>query len=1011
LNLAGFAGRQGRAVILITLLLAGAGAVVLPSLPSDIYPPLQFPRLLVIAHSGSLPARAMMASVTRPLEQAAMEVPGVRRVRSRTFRGATEISAQFDPKTDMAGALQFLQNRVAEVRQDLPAETALAVERLTVSAFPMLSLNLTGGLPTPDLNDYAFFVIRPALARVPGVGRIEVAATDTREIEVVTDPDRLLAAGLTVEDVAAGLRTANRLAPVGRYAAGGVEHLVLASALWSSAEEIARTPVAVRNGAAVRVADVAQVFPGAPDRTTLITGNGRDAAVISVSQQPGASILAVKAGIEGMLAELTRTLPSGLRLSKVYDLAEFVATAIANVRDAILIGGVLAVLVLLFFLRDWRVTLIASITLPLTVLATFLFMRLFGESINLMSMGGLAVAIGLVIDDAVVMVENIHRRLAAGRGEAAIAEATAELVAPVVGSTLTTVVVLAPLGFLSGVVGQFFRALSLTLSVSVLVSLALSLTLIPLLSHFAYRHGEHGQGERTSRVESLYARALAASLARPRLAVAAAIVLALLGYLLYLGMPSGFLPPMDEGGFVIDYLTPSGTALAETDRQVRKVEAVVAATPEVAAFSRRTGAELGLFATQPNKGDILVRLKPRSQRRRSAEEVIAGLRPKLAATVPGMDLEFVQLLQDMLGDLEGAPNPIEVKIFGDDAGTLTALGERVEHEMEGIKGVVDLVGPQAGAPETTWRIDPEVAGRAGLTVDQVESQIAAAWLGETATELRLGDRGIPVRVRYPDRYRFDPALLASLSLRTPEGRLVPLSNVARPVVATGDAELTRENLRQVALVTAQLEGRDLGSAAAEIERRLRRLKLPVGYSAEVGGLYESQRQAFRELTLVFGSAAALVLLVLVVEFRALTPAVILLLAAPISFGGAFLLLRLAGSELDVSSYMGLILLVGLVVKNGIVMLDYAHRLHAEGSPFADAVAAAARVRLRPILMTTLCTLFGLLPLALGLGAGAELQKPLALAVIGGLGLSTLITLFAVPSAYVALRREKNADVS
>src|SRR6185295_2683780 len=531
----------------VTLLLAGAGAVVLPSLPSDIYPPLQFPRLLVIARSGSLPARAMMMSVTRPLEQAAMEVPGVRRVRSLTFRGATEISAQFDPQTDMGAALQFLQNRVAEVRQDLPAETELTVERLTVSAFPMLSLNLTGGLPTPELNDYAFFVIRPALARVPGVGRVEVAATDTREIEVAADPDRLLAAGLTVDDVVTALRTANRLAPVGRYNAGGLEHLVLASALWSSADEIGRTPVAVRNGVAIRVADVAAVFPGAPDRTTLITGNGRDAAVVSISQQPGASILAVKAGIDRTLAELARTLPSGLRLSKVYDLAEFVATAIANVRDAILIGGVLAVFVLLLFLRDWRVTLIASITLPLTVLATFLFMRLFGESINLMSMGGLAVAIGLVIDDAVVMVENIHRRLRGGRGEAAIAEATAELIAPVVGSTLTTVVVLAPLGFLSGVVGQFFRALSLTLSVSVLVSLVLSLTLIPLLSHWAYRHGEHAREERPSRLEGAYARTLNASVHRPWLAVVAALVLAVAGYLLYRGMPSGFLPPMDEG--------------------------------------------------------------------------------------------------------------------------------------------------------------------------------------------------------------------------------------------------------------------------------------------------------------------------------------------------------------------------------------------------------------------------------------------------------------------------------
>ncbi len=1009
MTFARFTGAQGRAVLLITLLLAGAGAVVLPSLPSDIYPPLQFPRLIVIAHTGSLPARTMMTSVTRPLEQAAMEVPGIRRVRSRTFRGATEISAQFDPRTDMAGALQQLQNRVAEVRQELPAETELTVERLTVSAFPMLSLNLTGGLPTPDLRDYAFFVIRPALARVPGVGRVEVDATDTREIEVAADPDRLLAANLTIDDVVNALRAANRLAPVGRYAAGGLEHLVLASALWGSAAEIGRTPVAVRNGATVRVADVAQVFPGSPDRTSLITGNGRDAAVINVSQQPGASILAVKDGVEGTLRELTHTLPSGLRLSKVYDLAEFVATAIANVRDAILIGGALAVLVLLAFLRDWRVTLIASITLPLTVLATFLFMRLFGESINLMSMGGLAVAIGLVIDDAVVMVENIHRRLRAGRGEKAIEEATAELIAPVVGSTLTTVVVLTPLGFLSGVVGQFFRALSLTLSVSVLISLVLSLTLIPLLSHFAYRHGEHGQGTGPGRLERGYARALAASVRRPWAAVAAALGLAVVGYLLYLGMPSGFLPPMDEGGFVIDYLTPPGTALAETDRLLRKVEAQIAKTPEVAAFSRRTGAELGLFATQPNKGDILVRLKPRSERRRSAEEVIADLRPKLSEAAPGVDLEFVQLLQDMIGDLEGAAEPLEVKIFGDDTSTLSRLAEQVQNKMEGVKGVVDLVGPQRGAPELTWRIDLEAAGRAGLTAEQIQDQLAVAWAGETATHLQVGDRAIPVRVRYPDRDRFDPARLARLTLKAPDGRLVPLSSVARPVVSTGDGELTRENLRQVALVTARLEGRDLGTAAAEIQKRLRGLKLPVGYSVEVGGQYQSQRQAFRELMLVFATAAALVLLVLVIEFRRVTPSIILLLAAPLSFGGAFLLLRLAGSELDVSSAMGLILLVGLVVKNGIVMIDYAHRLHAEGQPFPEAVAHAAQVRLRPILMTTLCTLFGLLPLALGLGAGAELQKPLALAVIGGLGLSTLVTLFAVPSAYVALRRRPSSS--
>jgi CzcA family heavy metal efflux pump len=999
--------RHPRAVILLTVLLAAGGVIVLPSLPSSIYPPLQFPRILVIGHSGILPARSMLLAVTRPLEQAAMEVPGILRVRSRTFRGSTEISAQFAPKTDMAIALQQLQNRIEEARQEMPPEVTLQAERLTAASFPMLSLNLTGKLPTADLRDYAFFVVRPAISRVPGVGKVEVMASDSREIEVVTDPGRLLATGLTVHDVAEALRTANQLAPVGRFQAAGRQNLVLASGLFASPAQIAQTPVAIRNGATIRVGDVATIFPGSPDRTNLVTGGGRDAAIINISQQVDTNILAVEKGVDQATRDLAGALPSGLRISKVYDLAEFVATAIANVRDAILIGGVLAVIVLLIFLRDWRVTLVSAITLPLTVIATFLFMRLFGESINLMSMGGLAVAIGLVIDDAVVVVENIFRQMEAGAGPDAVWDATAELVAPVVGSTLTTVVVLAPLGLLSGVVGQFFRALSLTLSVAVLISLGLALELIPLLARFAYRHRGHrsapdAKPPRGERMERLYARSLGKVIHRPIVPLLGAVALAALAILLYLRMPSGFLPEMDEGGFVVDYLTPPGSALEESDRLVRKMEAIVARTPEVASFSRRTGSELGLFATEQNKGDILVRLKGRGQRSRTAQEVVDDLRGKMHDAVPGVDIEFVQILQDMIGDLEGAPTPIEVKIFGDDPAVLDRLSDEVEPIVSGVKGVVDLVGVHKGTPELTWEIDPVAAGRAGLTVDQISTQLAADWLGETATSVRQLDRQIPVRVRYPDTVRFDPSRLASTPVRSADGKLVPLSSLGRPVPAGGESVLIRENLRQMALLTARLEGRDLGSAVQELQTRLAKVRLPVGYTFEVGGQYQAQRQAFRELLTVFAIAAGLVFLILVFEFRAFTPAFLLLGAAPLSLGGAFLLLRLTGTDLNVSAAMGLILLVGLVVKNGIVMLDYAHHLRDHGMPFDDAVAQAARVRLRPILMTTLCTLFGLLPLALGLGAGAELQKPLALAVIGGLGLSTLVTLYAIPSAYVAI---------
>lgn len=1009
MSLGAVVGRYGRAIVLMVVLAAVAGLVAGAGLPSSIYPRLEFPRVVVIGRSGTLPARTMMLAVTRPLEQAVMEVPGIRRVRSTTFRGATEISAQFEPATDMIVALQQVQGKVDDARQSLPDGTDLVIERLTPAAFPMYILNLTGSVPGPDLYDYAFYVMRPRLARVAGAGQVEVSASDTREIEVVTDPAKLLAAGLTVHDVAERLKTANQLAPVGRYASGGVQQLVLASGLWPSVEAIGETPVSVRPDGILRVQDIGQVFPGSPDRTGLITGNGRDAASISVSQQVGANILEIEAGIEQAVAELAQALPSGLQITKVYDLAEFVRASIANVRDAILIGGFLAVFILLLFLREWRLTVVAAITLPLAVLMTFAVMHLWGESVNLMSMGGLAVAIGLVIDDAVVVVEGIHRRVQEGSASP-VSDALADLTGPVVSSTLTTVVVFAPLGLLSGVVGQFFRALSLTLSAAVLASLVLALTLIPLLARWGVRAAAepvaHGR-----RLDERYARTLKPILGRPLMALALSVLLAVAGAALYHFVGTGFLPHADEGGFVIDYQTPPGSALEETDRQLKKVEEVLLKTPEVASIQRRTGSELGLFATQSNSGDVLVRLKARGQRSRSSEEIISDLRGELHAAAPGLDIEFVQLLQDMLGDLEGNPTPIEVKIFGDDAAVLAEIGERMEALLARVSGVVDIVGVQQGNPELTWEIDPAAAGRLGLSVADVSQQISAAWLGEVATSYLALDRSIPVRVRYPDAVRLDGGRLGQTVVRGPEGRSAPISALASVVPAGGQTVLTRENLRQMALISGHLEGRDLGGAVDEITARLREEKLPVGYTWEVGGQYLAQRQAFRELLQVLAIASALVFVVLVIHFRSFSPAVLILGAAPLSLAGALAALIVTGTELNVSSAMGLVLLIGLVVKNGIVLLDYAERQRRDGAVAAEAVYEAARIRLRPILMTTLCTLFGLVPLALGIGAGAELQRPLALAVIGGLTLSTIITLYLIPALYAGLYRARTAGAA
>jgi multidrug efflux pump subunit AcrB len=465
---------------------------------------------------------------------------------------------------------------------------------------------------------------------------------------------------------------------------------------------------------------------------------------------------------------------------------------------------------------------------------------------------------------------------------------------------------------------------------------------------------------------------------------------------------------MDEGGFVVDYLTPAGTSLSQTNSIVTKMEQEVAKLPETAAFSRRTGAELGLFATEQNKGDILVKLKPRSQRDRSADEVIADLREQIAKTVNGVDVEFVQLLQDMLGDLEGSPEPIEVKIFGSSINELNKIADDLGPRMQKVQGLVDYKGPQRGNPELLIDVDTAQAAHVGLTVAQVTDQLSAGLLGDQTTDLRQSDRLIPIRVRYPDDFRYQEQHVRQFPIIAANKKVVPLESLASIESSRGQNQLLRENQRLMIVLTGRLEGRDLGSAVADVKKVLDSAKLPVGYTYEIGGQYESQQSSFHDLLFVLGLALAAVFTVLVIQFRAFIPALVIISAAPMSMIGVFLLLLITGTPLNVSSFMGIILMVGLVVKNGIILFEYFERLHGTMS-VTEAIVQAGRIRLRPILMTTLCTLFGLLPLALGIGSGAELQKPLAIAVIGGLTISTFITLIAIPVFYVSIRQPLKHD--
>jgi len=1005
-KVAALASRYRAPLYVLTAFLALAGLASLRSLPSAIYPEVAYPRVVVVARSPTFEATEMTVAVTRPIEEAMSGLIGLRRIRSRTVRGSAEISLDFSAGADMPFAFQQVQSRVAPLQASLPTGVELTAERLTPALFPIIQYELTGASPV-ELRDIATYVIRPRLVGLPDVGMVEVQGGLVREISVELDPVRLVNHGIGVPEVADAIAAANVMTAAGRVDAEYRQLGVLVGALTATPTAVGNVVLPRAGAAPVRVSDLGRVHYGVEDRFQIVAGNGLPAALINVARQPNGNAITVQTAVAATVDSLRPRLPAGVRLELVYDQAALVRESLATVRDAMLVGATLAVLILFGFLGRWRSTAVAALSLPLAVLGTFVGLRLTGQSLNLMSMGGLAVAIGLIIDDAVVIVENIERRLAAHRGAdraSTVAAAADELFGPVAGSTLTTIVVFTPLGLLEGVVGDFFRAFSLALAVAVALSLVLAVTLIPALLASGSADEEEPAPKRraaTEAVEHRYLAIVGAALRHPARSLLAAGGLAVLAGALAYGMPTGFLPEMDEGGFILDYWAPTGTALAETDRQVGQIEDVLRNDPDVQAFSRRTGLELGLAATIPSRGDITVLLKPRHDRNASAEEVIDRVRVQLERQVPGIRVEFVQILQDIIGDLAGAPEPVAIKLFHPDQATAEAAGRTVAKAVAEVPGLVDLFDGVPG-PTSVLRVDvdPARASRLGLSTADVGAQAQASLFGAPAGFAREADRLVPIRARLPDSVRLPRTSAITIPIIGPGG-WAPLSALGTVREVREPSEMLRDNLRPLVAVTGRVSGSSLGAVMGDIRRRLAGVALPAGVSVELGGQYAAQQRAFQQLLGVLFLAAAAVFVVLVIQFRTIRGPVLLLLAAPLGASGAFGALTLTGVPFNVSSFMGLILLVGLVVKNGIILFDAARSLRAEGMAAEEAIREACRLRLRPILMTTLCTLAGLLPLALGWGAGADPQRPLAIAVIGGLIVSTAVTLILLPAAFLA----------
>ena len=1018
-GLARFVESHGRALVLVVLSFALAGILLTPQIPISIFPQTDFPRIVILVDNGISPPNIQMTTVTRPIEEAIRLVPGVTTVRSTTARGSTEISVFFRWDVDILNALHLVQGRISQITPTLPPEARFYINRLTFSVFPMVGFSITSSSrKTSELWDMAYYEISPRLYRLSGVAETRIVGGRPPEYHVIVDPKRLNAYNMPLTKIVDAIRSSNVIVPAGMLQENYHLYLTTVTGLMDKQEQIESTVVDVVKGTPITVKDVGEVILAEKPMYNIVTANGKPAVLVNVLQQPDGNAVTVADAVNAELAEIRKTLPKDIELSTYYDQSILVRDSITGVVESILIGLVLSVGVLIGFLKNWRTTVVAAVVIPVAVLIAVVCMKLFNMSFNLMTLGGIAACIGVVIDDAIVMVENIAVHLQMGQSPAEAARsAIVELTPALIGSTLTPIVVFVPLIFLGGITAVFFRALALTLVAALLASLVLALVFTPVLAAWLLKPTgqtgvdletaeQAGEGRILRGLNAKYASSLKWSILHPKVILAlSAIILATTGGLFW-QIGSGFLPEMDEGAFVLDYITPAGTSLQETDRMLKHIEQFLAETPEIESYSRRTGARLALAIAEPNTGDFLIKLK--KDRSRALEEVTSELRDKIKSSEAAIDVEFPHILEDLVGDLAWSPQPIEVKVYNKDEEAYKSAAKSITEWLPKVKGVVDIVNQTIViGPAVNFRVDVEKAQRAGFSVTDVANIQSGIVDGQLASQMIRGDRRIGIRVRYPLEYRDNIDKLQKLLISSATGNTVPLSSVTHIEMQEGQTEVRRENLRNLSAVTAHLEKRDLGSAMSEIKERLEKeVKLPAGTEIVYGGLYQIQQESFRGLTQVLLGSILLIFIILVFEFRSFAHPVAIVLATVLCTFGSLLALFATGQTLNISSFMGIIMVVGIVHKNGILMLDSEQHFTAQGLPLDEAIYQAGRRRMRPILMTALATVFGMAPLAFGVGSGAQLLRPLAIAVMGGVLVSMVLSLLITPVIFFMLRRSK-----
>ncbi len=1004
-----FAVENKRAMIFMALFLSLIGGYLIYQIPQGVFPDATFPRVAVLVDYGLAPIKEMEMEVAKPIEEAAMMVEGVRTVRTSISRGSAEINIDFQWDQDMFKAYQLVQAQISGIQSDLPPGVSIEVRRFTTSTYPVAGYALTSDkLNLLELRDVAIFTIRPQLASIAGVFNVEVMGGHQREYWVNLDPQKLTALQLDYKKVEEALSDANNLQYVGRLNEANKLYLNIADNRFLSIDDIKKTIVSRKGATPVLLSDIATIEPAVKETFIACESNLKPAVLITIIKQPGTNAVSIMKEVQLRLDELADVMPQDIEVTKWYDMTDFIKSATKSVSDAILLGALLTFIILLLFLRRLRITLVTVIIIPVALLITFIFIKLLGMNLNLMSLGGMAAAIGILVDNAIVVVENIERYLEEGhKRKDAVVKATGEIIPPLLGATLTTLVVFVPLVFLSGVPGIFFRALASTLAIAVVVSMLLAVFLTPALAVVFISTKKKKQGKVIRFFVSIQQWLLKGLLRFP---IFIFLIMMLLGgsaVYFYRQIPSGFLPEWDEGTIVHDYMAPPGSSIEGTKSMLSSIAEYIMTIPEVDSYSLRTGRSLAHPRTHANDGDFVISLK--KGHKRSSFEIMDDIRAFDESQEPRLEPELFQVLPDRLNDLGGEIAPINIKVFGQNIELIQETATEIADALENVDGAVDVYKGFSGSePELTIRVNEESASRYGLSIKEVSDAVRMALWGDVTTELMEGLKMIPVRVRYPkadfnhaEKINKMPIYIASIN------RVLHLDEIATIVKIPGKTDIEHENLSQVINVKAQISGRDLGGIVGDIKEMLAAIHLPPGVTVELSGQYKSQQKAFTELMLILSFGILLVFTILLFEFRSFRTAIVILLGTVLSVSGVFLILWILKIPLDISAFMGMIMIVGVVVNNGILLIDYTEKyLKDKTTDVSTALLMAGKVRLRPILMTTLATIFGFLPLALAMGEGSEMLQPLAISMIGGMSISMILSLLIIPGLYRVVHRNK-----